>query len=78
MDLDVGNAECGLIDDDCRSSAGVVGERDLPRTFSSAPIFNKMINEDVAQKRDDECDDEMLGRVIAFHLNGGFADGAIK
>ena len=78
LDLDVGNSKRWLVDHNCRSAGWIVGERDLPWAFSSAPIFNEMVNEDVAEQCYGKCDNKMFGWVIAFHLHGGFSDGDIE
>ncbi len=67
LDLHVGDTKCWLINNDCRRSGGAVCECHLPRTFSGASILYEVINEYVANKRNDERDDEMFGWILALH-----------
>jgi hypothetical protein len=71
FDLNIRYAQCRLIDDDCSISSRTVRKCDLPRSFSGAPIFYEVKNENVAEKGNDKCDDKMFGWVIALHLNNG-------
>ena len=76
--MDIGNAERRLTDDDFRSSNRCVGKRDLPWAFASTAIFYELIDNDIANKSNNECEDKMLGRVIALGWHVVFQMGVIQ
>ena len=67
-DLHVGQRQLGLIDYQRWSAIGNrIRERDLPRSFPGAPVFDALIKNGIDYQRDQKCQDEMLDRIVRFH-----------